>query len=152
MSDIFDLLDESLDNLADLEKFEPFPAGSHQVALSFKTEEHNSLPVVRMGMKMVETLELSNSSDVAPEPGKSVNIGFFLKYKDKETQEIKANPVGQGQLKEILKVLRETFGGENPRQIMENSEGANVAVTLKVRPDKNDPDVKFNTIKAIAVV
>lgn len=152
MSDIFDLLDESLDNLADLEKFEPFPAGSHQVELSFKTEEHNSLPVVRMGMKMVETLELANSTDVAPEPGKSVGISFFLKYKDKDTQAIVPNKVGQGQLKEILSVLKETFGGENPREIMAAAEGANVAVTLKVRPDKNDADIKYNTLKAITVV
>lgn len=152
MTDIFDLLDESLDNLADLEKFEPFPAGSHQVSLSFLTEESNGLPVVKMNMTMVESLELANSTDVPPEPGKKVGMSYFLKMKDKQTQEIVPNKVGQGQLKEILKVLAETFGGANPREIMANSEGANVAVTLKVRASKDDADVKFNTLKAIAIV
>ncbi|MNM82806.1 hypothetical protein D3C81_948480 [compost metagenome] len=145
-------MDESLDNLADLEKFEPFPAGSHQVSLGFLTEENNGLPVVKMNMTMVESLELANSTDVPPEPGKKVGMSYFLKYKDKQTQEIVPNKVGQGQLKEILAVLAATFGGASPREIMANSEGANVAVTLKVRASKDDPDVKFNTLKAIAIV
>ncbi len=152
MSDIFDLLDESLDNLADLEKFEPFPGGSHSVALAFKEEALNGLPAVRMEMTMVETLELANSTDVMPEPGKKVGILYMLKYKDKQTNEIVPNKVGQGQLKEILNVLKETFGGSNPREIMAASEGANVAVTLKVRASKDDPDMKFNSVKAIAIL
>lgn len=152
MPDIFDLLDESLDNLSDLEKFEPFPGGSHSVALGFKEEVINNLPAVRMEMTMVETLELANSTDVMPEPGKKVGILFTLKYKDKQTQEIVPNKVGQGQLKEILNVLKEQFGGSSPREIMSNSEGANVAVTLKVRASKDDPDQKFNTVKAVAII
>lgn len=152
MSDIFDLLDESLDNLADLEKFEPLPAGSHSVNLSFTEENNNNLPAIRVGMTVVETLELANATDVMPEPGKKVSIMYMLKYKDKQTQEIVPNKVGQGQLKEILNVLKEQFGGNSPREIMAASEGANVAVTLKVRPSKDDPDVKFNTVKAIAII
>lgn len=152
MSDIFDLLDESLDNLADLEKFEPLPAGSHSVSLGFKEENNNNLPTIRVEMTVVETLELANSTDVMPEPGKKVSIMYMLKYKDKQTQEIVPNKVGQGQLKEILNVLKETFGGNSPREIMAASEGANVAVTLKVRASKDDPDMKFNTVKAIAII
>ncbi len=152
MSDIFDLLDESLDNLADLEKFEPLPAGSHSVNVSFKEESNNNIPAIRMEMTLVETLELANSNEPMPEPGKKVGILYMLKYKDKQTQEIVPNKVGQGQLKEILNVLKEQFGGASPREIMAASEGANVAVTLKVRPMKDDPDVKFNTVKAIAII
>lgn len=152
MSDIFDLLDESLDNLSDLEKFEPFPAGAHLVTLNFRKEENNKLPVVRMDMTMVETLELANSTDAMPEPGKKVGMGFFLKYKDKDTNEVVANKVGQGQLKEILRVLQEQAGGTSPSEIMAAAEGMQVAVTLKVRPDKNDPDIKYNTVKAVALV
>lgn len=152
MSDIFDLLDESLDNLADLEKFEPFPAGSHQVSIGWKEESINELPAIRLEMTMVESLELANSTDAIPEPGKKVGILFMLKYKDRQTNDIVPNKVGQGQVKEILHALRETFGGSSPREIMAASEGANVAVTLKVRPKKDDPDQKFNTVKAITVV
>lgn len=151
MSDIFDLLDESLDNLSDLEKFEPLPAGSHLVTLNFGREDNNGLPVVVMGMTLVESLELANSTDVMPEPGKKINLKYFMRFKDKNTQEIVPNKVGQGQLKEILRVVKETSGGTSPTEIMAAAEGIQVAVVLKVRPSKDDPDVKFNTIKAITV-
>lgn len=152
MSDIFDILDESLDNLADLEKFEPFPAGSHSVNLGFSEEVNNNMPVVKMTMTLVETLELAHATDVMPEPGKKVGMSYYLKYTDKQTNEVVPNKVAQGQLKEVLNVLKEQFGGNSPREIMSASEGANVAVTLKVRSSKEDADVKFNTLKAIAII
>lgn len=151
MSDIFDLLDESLDNLSDLEKFEPFPAGAHMITVDFSKEDVNGMPVVVMGMTMVETLELANSTDAVPEPGKKVNMKYFLKMKDKNTQEVIPNKVGQGQLKEILRVLQETAGGTTPLEIMEAANGMQTAVTLKVRSSKDDTDIKFNVLKAIAV-
>ena len=152
MSDIFDLLDESLDNLSDLEKFEPFPAGAHLATVGFHKEDNNGLPVVVMGLTLVETLELANSTDAMPEPGKKINLKYFLRFKDKQTQEIVPNKIGQGQLKEILRVLQEAAGGTSPKEIMEAAEGMQIAVTLKVRPSKDDPDVKFNTVKAVALV
>lgn len=152
MSDIFDLLDESLDNLSDLEKFEPLPAGAHLATVGFHNEDNNGLPVVVMGLTLVETLELANSTDAMPEPGKKINLKYFLRFKDKQTQEIVPNKVGQGQLKEILRVLQEAAGGSSPKEIMEAAEGMQIAVTLKVRPSKDDPDVKFNTVKAVALV
>lgn len=151
MSDIFDLLDESLDNLSDLEKFEPIPAGSHLTTLNFGREDSNGLPVVVVGLTLVETLELANSTDAMPEPGKKINLKYFLKYKDKNTQEVVPNKVGQGQLKEILRVVQETAGGSSPAEIMAAAEGIQVAVVLKVRSSKDDADIKFNTIKAITV-
>jgi hypothetical protein len=151
MSDIFDLLDESLDNLSDLEKFEPIPAGAHLATLAFHKEDSNGLPVVVMGLTLVETLELANSTDAMPEPGKKINLKYFLKMKDKQTQEVVPNKIGQGQLKEILRVLQETAGGTSPNEVMVAAEGMQVAVTLKVRASKDDVDIKFNTIKAITV-
>lgn len=152
MTDIFDLLDESLDNLSDLEKFEPFPAGAHLVTLAFRRENLNEHAVVKMDMTMVETLELASVNDIAPEPGKKVGLSFFMTYTDKATNEKTTNKVGQGQLKEILRVLQETAGGNSPTEIMAAAEGMQVAVTLKVRPDKNDPDIKYNSVKAVALV
>lgn len=152
MSDnIFDLLDESLDNLSDLEKFEPLPAGAHLANVEFSKEDNNGLPVVVMGLTLVETLELANSTDVIPEPGKKINLKYFLRYKDKQTQEVVPNKVGQGQLKEILRVLQETAGGVSPNEVMDAANGMQVAVTLKVRNSKDDADIKFNVLKAITV-
>lgn len=149
MSDIFDLLDESLDTLADLEKFEPIHVGSHIMEMKFEERDINDLPAVVLGLKLVETLELQNKTLEPQEPGKSTNITFFLKSKDKDSGEVKPNKVGQGQLKEVLRVVSETFGGATIREMMANANGGQAAFTLKHRKDKNDPDVIYNTIKAV---
>jgi hypothetical protein len=147
MSEVnFDLLDNSIDELADLEEFSPIPAGTHKIAIGWDTKEVNGKPGVVMGMTVLETIEMSNSSEEAPEAGKKSDILFLLR-KDDGT----ANTMGQGQLKEIINVLKESFGGDNPREVMENSDGAEVVVTLKVRANKNDPDQKFNQVKSLLV-
>ena len=149
--ELFELLDSSMEELADLEKFEPLPAGSHLCTLQWDRKDINGNPTVTAKFTLVETLEMANSSDPVPEPGKTADIAFMLTKKDKNTQETVANTIGQGQLKEVLRVLKETFGGETPNQIIENSQGAQVAVVFKVRASKDDPDTKYNSIKALTV-
>ena len=48
-------------------------------------------------------------------------------------------------------MLAPTFGGDTTREVIENSQGAEVVATLKVRASKNDPDSKFNEIKALLI-
>jgi|AntDeeMinimDraft_6_1070357.scaffolds.fasta_scaffold07455_2 hypothetical protein len=145
MSDVnFDLLDSSIDELADLESFSPIPAGTHRVSINWEKKEINEKPGVVLNMKVLETIEMSNSSEEPPEIGKESDILFLLK-KDDGTP----NTMGQGQLKEIVVALREVHGGDTIAQTMENSDGAEVVVTLKIRASKNDPDQKFNSIKTM---
>lgn len=142
----FSLLDNSVEELADLKKFTPIPAGSFVLGIDWEIKDINSIPAVILKMAVKETLELANQNEEAPEPGKTSNITFFLK--DKEGG---ANEMGQGQLKEILKVLQPVFGGETIREMIENSKGGEITATLTVRKDKNDPEKAYNGIKAVAV-
>lgn len=155
MSDALNLLDSSIDELADLEKFTPIPAGSHKLRLNWSFPDDDTRVVVQLTMTVVETLEMANSSEQAPEPGKAVNMWFYLQNKDGTPiiSEKSGKPMtfGQGQLKEILAVLAPVFGGATNREIISNSEGAEVVATLGVRSDKNDPDKKNNTIKAMVL-
>jgi hypothetical protein len=145
MSDVnFDLLDSSIDELADLESFSPIPAGTHRLSISWDTKEVNGKPGVVMGMTVLDTVEMADSSETPPEPGKKADI-LFLLLKDDGSP----NTVGQGQLKEVINALREVHGGDSVKEVMEASEGAEVVATLKVRANKNDPDQKFNNIKAL---
>lgn len=150
--ELFELLDLDLSELADLEKFEPAPAGTYRAVMTWDKKEINEFPAAVLKLELKETMELANPSDVPPAPDFKVDIAMILKRKDKETNEIVPNKVGQGQLKEILLELAQTVGGTTPAEIMANSDGSEVYVTLKVRPNKNDPDQKFNTVKALALV
>lgn len=149
--DLFELLDSSVEELADLEKFEPLPAGSHLCNLTWDRKDINGHAAVTAKFTLVETLEMADSSQPVPEPGKSADIAFILTKKDKNTGEKVPNTIGQGQLKEVLRVLKEHFGGESLNQVMENSQGSQVAVIMKVRASKDDPDVKYNSLKALTV-
>jgi len=142
----FDLLDSTIDELADLEAFTPIPAGSHLLIITWETKEINDKPSVIMGLKVVETLEMANAAEEAPEPGKTSDIAFILVKDDGEP-----NTMGQGQLKEVLTALQPTFGGDSLRETMEASNNAEVVATLKVRANKKDPDQKYNSIVTIAV-
>lgn len=145
MSEVnFDLLDGSIDELADLEAFSPIPAGTHKISIKWDTKDINGKPAVTLKMKVLETIEMASSSEEPPEAGKEADVAFILTKDDGEP-----NTMGQGQLKEIAMTLRETFGGDSVKEIMENSDGAEVMATLKVRASKNDPDQKFNNIKKV---
>lgn len=149
----FSLLDGTLEDLADLEKFTPIPAGTHKLVLNWTRPEDEERVIVALKMTVVETHEMANSSEPAPEPGKTSNMRFALCMKDGRPliseKTGKVNTFGQGMLKEILLALQPTFGGATLAEIMENSEGAEVNATLTVRANKNDPDQKNNNIKAL---
>lgn len=154
MTDILNLLDSSVEELADLERFTPIPAGTHKLRLQWSFPEHDTQVVVQLKLEVVETLEMANSSEPAPEPGKSGNIRFPLQNKDGSpimSKSGKPMTMGQGQLKEVVAVLAPHFGGGTLREVIDNSQGAEVVATLKVRKSSLDPDMMFNEIKAILV-
>lgn len=155
MSESFNLLDSSIDELADLEKFTPIPAGTHKLMFNWSKPDDDERVIVALKMTVVETLEMANSSEPAPEPGKTSNMRFALCMKDGSPliseKTGKANTFGQGQLKEILLALQPTFGGATLQEVMDNSEGAEVVATLTVRTNPKDPDQKNNNIKALLV-
>ena len=146
MSDVnFDLLDSSVEDLAELEGFAPIPAGTHRLAIGWETKDINGKPSVILKMEVLETLEMANVSDEAPDPGKKSDVAFMLTKDNGE-----ANTMGQGQLRAVIESLAESFGGDTTRETMEASEGAEVVATLKIRANKNDPDQKFNNIVTLA--
>lgn len=143
MSLNFDLLDASVEELAELESFEPFPAGTYRVSLRWEKKEINDKPAVELKFLNKEVIELSdiNAEPVAEEREGSVT--FYL-YKNDGS----INSVGQGQLRKVVETLRESFGGDTTSEIMDNSEGAEVIATFKVKT--NDKGSQ-NVIQSLAV-
>ena len=156
----FDLLDGTLDDLADLKKFEPNPVGSYRMGIAWETPANDEFVVVQLKLNTLECIEVPNvAEENLPPVGKVATFSMRLQRVDKQPmvweKDGTPNDQDQGRFKEILLALAPVFnpdGSLSNRGMMEASEGAEVYVTLGVRASKKDPDAKFNFIKAIALV
>ena len=104
------LLDGTLDDLADVPEFKPYPAGAHKVRITITQKEINKHPTFEVSMKAIETLELANPTQDQPlQPGAEASVAYFM---DSE--------LGQGQFKELLKVATGHFGAKSNRELIQD--------------------------------
>jgi hypothetical protein len=134
MSDALNILDSTLDDLADFPEVKPYPAGTYVVNFSLSTKEINKKPAVEAKLVLVEVAELASPTDTAPVAGDETTLLMILINNDGA-----ANEYSQGQLKNILAKLKEAgVPGDSPREmIAATKDGIPAAVTLGVRT-KND--------------
>lgn len=130
------ILDGTLDDLADMPSITPFPNGVHKLKLSFKIDDKKV--AVQMGIEYIELVELADPTSVAPAPGDKNSIYFGLKKKDGS-----ANDYAQGALKEIVAVLAAAFPGTT-RETLTAAEGVEVIASTKIRLGKGEHEGKDN--------
>lgn len=151
------LLDLKLEDLADLQKFEPLPVGSYRLALGWEVPDNDEFTIVQMKLSNLECLDVPGvDEENLPAVGKAATFYMRIQRKDGEPMVWKdgtPNTQDQGRFKEVLLALAPVFNPEGTltnRETMEASEGAEVVATLGVRASKADKDSKFNFIKLIA--
>lgn len=156
--DNLSLLDATLDDLADLKKFEPLPAGAYRLGISWETPDDDEFVVVKLKLAVKECLEIPGvEEDKFPAIGKEATFYMTLQRKDGEPMTWPSGEVNdqdQGRFKEVLLALAPVFNPDGTltnRQMIEASEGAEVIGLLKVRVSKKDPDAKFNFIKTLTL-
>lgn len=137
MSALDNILDATLDDLADMPSIVPFPNGAHKVTLNFTVDEKKVAVLVKM--TYVEALEIPDTDAVIPSVGDKNTVYLGLK-----TKEGKGNEYAQGTLKMILNALKDTFPGSTSKEIMASAEGAEVAVVTKVKIGKGEYEGKDN--------
>ena len=137
MNSLDNILDATLDDLADMPSISLFPNGAHKVKLEFKIDTKKVSVMVTM--TYIEPLELADPTQTAPAAGDKNSVFFNLKKKDGT-----ANEYAQGALKEITKVLQSTFGGSSTTEVLENAKDAEVAVVTKIRVGKGEYEGKDN--------
>lgn len=143
----FDILDSTVDELADLKEFLPFPAGTYICLYEAELKAIQNKPAVISKFKLREVVELANAQHTEPAADATTDVAFILKNNDGGV-----NEVAQGKLKLVVTALKETFGGDTVRETLQNAKGAEVKVTFKVRTDRNDKDKHYNDIVALEVV
>jgi hypothetical protein len=121
-----DILDGTLDDLADLPEFKPFPNGVHSCTVSFERKKVNEHPCVEVKLKMQETVELADpEKDTAPEKGSEASVLYMLD-----------NEIGQGKFKELMGV----FAAVNPEMklgdLLKEHNNASVLVVTSQRGNK----------------
>jgi hypothetical protein len=158
MASLDDLLDGTLDDLADAPAFKPFPAGAHTLKINWITDQPiNEVPTVKLKLTHVETVELANPEDEPAKAGDTTEVAFMLKKKDpNDASKMIANELAQGQLKEIIASLKTGLNLETAtnREVMAASEGMEVLVSTTIRTDKRDKnDLKhYTAVKSVMVV
>lgn len=152
------LLDMNLDDLADLQKFEPLPKGSYKFGMSWEMPDHEEFRIVQLKLTMMEVLDLPGvAEENFPAVGKAATFYMRIQRLDGEPMvwaDGTPNTQDQGRLKEVLKAIAPVFNPEGTLTIqgmIEASEGAEVVATLGVRASKKDPDSKFNEIKLLTL-
>ncbi len=144
--DVDAILDGTLDDLADLPEFKPFPPGSHVVTLNIidktgKDNRVNGHPGFEFKLTAVETLELSKPQEDQPlVKGAGTSILYLLD-----------NEIGQGQFKNIMKAAAEHFGAKSNRELLTDLQGATVMVVTKQRANK-DKTKMYDDIVEMKVV
>ena len=130
------LLDETLDDLADLPSSAPFPAGAHQ-ALMFITKPDPKKPgMYCVKFKHEAVLELTSPSAEPPKPGDEAVLFLHTKKKDGTPNEI-----GQGQLKMILMPLSERLGIKNIPELLEATKpGIQVGIVSSIKKQEGYND------------
>lgn len=153
MSNIDDLLDSTLDDLADLPSFKPFSAGAHQCKLTLEKKDIGGHPTVEATLVMGETIEYAEPTDANFDPeeegavdrrnkaGDSCSSAFFLD-----------NDIGQGKFKQLAAVLGAALGLNHNGQIVEQTTDMDVVVVTGIRQDKTDKDKYYLDIKEVNVV
>lgn len=151
-----DLLDGTLDDLADAPSFKPFARGIHRAVIKWELKTINELPAAELSLKHLETVELTNPEDTAPVVGDETSVAFMLKKKDKDNGgAIVANKLAQGQWKDLLKSLKKDLGlGDevSNRGVMDATNGMECMVVTDIRIDKRESKIDESTWKHYTVV
>ena len=142
MNDISNLLDATLDDIADLPEFKAFPKGVHEVLCTFNIKEINKKEAVELQMVAVSTIELSEPTvDTPLEPNDTTGVLFMLD-----------NEYGAGNFKRIAAIFGEALNTRNIRDIVEQVTDVSCIVMTGLRKDKNDKDKVYTEVKELNVV
>lgn len=136
-SSLDNILDATLDDLADMPSIVLFPNGAHKVKFESKIDPKKAS--VQITLTYIEPLELADPTSATPAAGDKNSVFFYLKNKDG-----KANEYAQGALKNIVKVLQGTFGGDTTTEVLTNSKDVEVAVVTKIRVGKGEYEGRDN--------
>lgn len=140
MSELDNLLDATLDDIADLPEFKNYTPGSHQVKASFAMDEFKDKPIIRLNFEYIAPIELADATAEAPKEGDQCSVMFMLD-----------NEYGLGNFKKCAQPFAESLGFSTNREIVEGVKDVECAIITSLKQDKNDKDRTYLNVKEIIV-
>lgn len=136
------LLEGTLEDLADLPEFKPYPPGSHHISIKLEQKIVNKHPGFDFKMKLIECKELADpQKDVAPEVGAETSILFLLD-----------NEIGQGQFKKVLTAAAAKFGNKKNSELIADMQNAEALVITKLRENKKSEGTFYTDVVEILFI
>ena len=134
MENLDNLLDMSLDELADLPEFVVYPAGAYRCTLNIEAKKIGEHPAVELSFKHIETVEKGSETDEDVTPGTECSAAFMLD-----------NQFGQGNLKKVVAPLVAHFGTPKLSEIAANKD-LEVLLVSKTRQNKDKTQTYLDII------
>lgn len=119
------LLDATLDDLADMPEFKPYPPGAYRVTLQLEKKVVNKHPSFEAKFKLVEVIELANPEAVPPEVGAEASQLYMMD-----------NEMGQGKFKKFMQPIGKALGLGSIREIVDACKGMELTIATDLRQNK----------------
>jgi len=139
--DIDSLLDGTLDDLADLPEFRPFPVGTYRVAASITQDPKQAKNLFFLNLKVLETLELSDPTETPVEVGAETRIRYDV-----------LNQYGQGNFKKILSAFGTKLGLGKVSAILEEARNPHESLVVTKQTFSKDKTKVFVDVVELQVV
>jgi hypothetical protein len=124
---IDDLMDASIDDLADLPKFELPPMGHYKFSVSLAQKKVNEKKSIEATLVVDETLELANKDEQPVEAGSKFSALFNME-----------NEWGQASFKEFVTPIAKALGYKSVGDAIRQCQNVKIAAVLKHRVHKED--------------
>lgn len=145
------LLDETLDDLADLPQVAPYPAGAHVAKMVISKKDGKEKdgkkgpPSYMAAFEYVNVMELTDPSKQAPAAGDKAFVNIYTKKKDGT-----ANEFGQGQLKLLLAPLAERLQTNSIQALLEATKGGvEVAIVTGIKKGQEGYSDQMTVVKCM---
>jgi hypothetical protein len=140
-NELDDLLDMTLDDLADLPEFKPYPAGVHRAKATMEIKEINKKKAVELSFKYVSCEELADDTEATPAADDVASCMYFLD-----------NEFGQGGLKKVAVPLGEALQLTSLGEIIGQTVDIDCIIVTNIQTDKTDETKRYMRIVDLAVV
>lgn len=125
----------SLDDIADLQEFKPFPPGAYQVKVSLEKKIVNKHPSIEVGLTSIKVLELVDPSEEEVKPGTECNVLFMLD-----------NEVGAGKFKKIITPLADYYETRDVQEIVRKAKNVECMVVVTQRTNSDTKKVYMDLV------